>query len=245
VQSAGSTVPMESTAGIDFSSRLLAPIGSHRAAWTMPSNGKRNRKRKRQEVKRKGSNVGLKESEAPPAPEISSHLLVGLSSITRHLELISSNRIVDGSHENSGSSGPIVSCGSGIDVEHDGKIKARHLAAVFVCRSSQPSVLHAHLPQLAATASLRNPNLQPTRLVQLPPGSEDRLSSALGLPRASFVAVMADAPHSKPLLDLVQELVPVIEVPWLEEARKAEYMPVKVNSILTTAPAGKLKLKKY
>jgi ribonuclease P/MRP protein subunit POP3 len=235
-----STLPMESRACSDLSSRLLAPLGRNHATWMNASKGKRIKKRKRQEVKRKGGNAGLNESEgAPSAPDISSHMLVGLASITRYLELISSNRMADGPYEKSETSQPLTSCESGISIEHDAKIKVRHLAAVFVCRSSQPSVLHAHLPQLVATASLRNPHLQPTRLVQLPPGSENRLSLALGLPRASFVAILEDAPHSKPLLDLVQDLVPSIEVPWLEEARKAEYRPVKINTILTSAPAGK------
>jgi ribonuclease P/MRP protein subunit POP3 len=237
-----SLLPMESKAGSDFSSRLLAPIGSHRAAHATPSKSKRNNKRKRQEAKRKGSNAGLNESGAPPLlPEISSHLLVGLASITRYLELIASTRTTDGPHENSEANLVPTSCDSGIVLEHDRNTKIRHLAAIFVCRSSQPLVLHAHLPQLVATASLRNPHLQPTRLVQLPQGSENRLSSSLGLPRASFVGILEDAPHSKPLLELVQDIVPVIEVAWLEEVRKAQYKPVKINTILTTAPVGKNK----
>jgi ribonuclease P/MRP protein subunit POP3 len=91
---------------------------------------------------------------------------------------------------------------------------------------------------------LRNPQLQPIRLVQLPSGSEKRLSLALGLPRASSIAVLEGAPYSKHLLDLVQELVPVIEVSWLEQARKAQYLPVKINTILTTTPIGKNKPEK-
>ena len=231
---------MESKAGSNFSSRLLAPLGSHRANMATPSKGKRNKKRKRQEAKRKGSNAGLNQSDAPPpVPEISSHLLVGLASITRYLELIGSIRTVNGLHEKSETILAPACCESGIDLEHDSNTKIRHLAAIFVCRPSQPSVLHAHLPQLVAAASLRNPHLQPTRLVQLPQGSENRLSASLGLPRASFVGILEDAPHSKPLLELVRDIVPVIELPWLEEAREAQYKPVKINTILTTALAGK------
>lgn len=237
--------PMEDRAGPDFSSRLLIPLGHHRAIHVTPSKGKRDNERKRQEAKRKSSNAGLNESDAvPPMPEISSHLLVGLASITRYLEFMSGGITADGLRENSGTNQALVNCENGIDMEHESKMKVRHLAAIFVCRSSQPSVLHAHLPQLVATASLRNPLVQATRLVQLPSGSENRLSSALGIPRASFIAILEDAPHSKPLLDLVQDVVPVIELPWLEEARKARYMPVKINTVLTTAPIGKFKQEK-
>jgi ribonuclease P/MRP protein subunit POP3 len=236
--SSGPRLSSESRAGSDFSSRLLAPIGRHRTAYVASSKGKRNKKRKRQEA----SNADLNESDAPPPiPEISSHLLVGLASITRYLELIASARTADGSYEKSETSLVPASCESGTDLEHDSSTKIRHLAAIFVCRPSQPSVLHAHLPQLVAVATLRNPHLQPTRLVQLPQGSENRLSSSLGLPRASFIGILEDAPHSEPLLELVQDKVPIVEVPWLEEAQKAQYKSVKINTILTTAPVGKNK----
>jgi len=239
-----SLLPTECKTCSNFSSRLLAPLGRHRVTHTIPSKGKRNNKRKKQEAKREGRNVGLNERDAPPpVPEISSHLLVGLASITRYLELITSTRPLDGPPEKSNANLASASSNSGIDLDHDSKTKFRHLAAIFVCRSSQPSVLHAHLPQLVATASLRNSNSQPTRLVQLPQDSENRLSSSLGLPRASFIGILEGAPHSKPLLELVQDIVPIIEVPWLEEARKAQYKPVKINTILTTAPVGKINRK--
>jgi len=114
-----------------------------------------------------------------------------------------------------------------------------HFSAIFVPRSSQPENLHAHLPQLIATASLAHPELPATRLVQLPQGCEARLCEALHLPRVSLIGLLDSAPHSKSLLDVVRRCVPEIEVPWLQEAKKSVYLPVKINAIETFAPIRK------
>jgi hypothetical protein len=128
-----------------------------------------------------------------------------------------------------GSEGCLIECESG----------DRHFAAIFVPRSSQPSILHAHLPQLVVTASLAHPELPHTRLVQLPKGCDGRLCEALGLPRVSFIGLLDGAPHSKSLIDLVQECVPEIETPWLQEAKKSVYLPVKINVIESFVPVPK------
>jgi hypothetical protein len=112
-------------------------------------------------------------------------------------------------------------------------------SAIFVPRSSQPPILHSHLPQLVATASAANPELPATRLVQLPKGCEARLSEALRLPRVSFIGLLDGAPHSKSLVDTVREGVPVIEIPWLEEAKKSVYLPLKINAIESFVPVAK------
>lgn len=114
-----------------------------------------------------------------------------------------------------------------------------HFSAIFVPRSSQPAILNAHLPQLIATASLSHPELPATRLVQLPKGCDARLCEALGLSRVSFIGLLDSAPHCKSLVDVVRECVPEIEVPWLQEAKKSVYLPVKINEIETSVPVGK------
>jgi hypothetical protein len=111
-----------------------------------------------------------------------------------------------------------------------------HFSAIFVPRASQPPILHAHLPQLVVTASLAHPELSVTRLVQLPKGCDARLSEALGLPRVSFIGILDGAPHSKSLVDLVRGCVPEIEIPWLAEAKKSVYLPVKINAIESFVP---------
>jgi len=106
-----------------------------------------------------------------------------------------------------------------------------HFSAIFVLRSSQPTILHAHLPQLISTASLAYPGHPPTRLVQLPKGCDERVGEALGLPRASFIGLLEGAPHSEALVDLIRQCVEAIEIPWVKETK---YLPVKINTIETT-----------
>ncbi len=107
------------------------------------------------------------------------------------------------------------------------------LSAIFVCHSSLSTTVREHLPQLVFTASLAHPALPAARLVELPNGSEARLCEALGIPRVSFIGILEGAPHSKPLIELVRECVPETEIPWLQQATQANYLPVKIKSIET------------
>ena len=224
----------------------MSPIGRHRSACLTPSKGKRSKKRKRQEARARGDSIhnpGLE--PPPPVPRISDHVLVGLGSITRHLEELcchSKSQSPQTTFETV-DSGAILVVPPKSPEKQD---QSRHLAAVFASRSSQPSIWHAHLPQLIAAVSSRYPNLPPIRLVQLPKGCEEIVCSSIGLPRASFVAVMNDAPQSKHLVDFVRANVPVIDMEWLREAQIARYLPVKINTIQTaisTPKKEKLKAK--
>lgn len=114
-----------------------------------------------------------------------------------------------------------------------------HFSAIFICRSTQSTILYEHLPQLVFTASLAHPELPATRLVELPNSSEVRLCEALGIPRVSFIGILEGAPHSKPLVDLVRECVPEIEIPWMQQVKESKYLPVKINAIETFSTVAK------
>src|SRR5947209_3262884 len=199
------------------------------------SKGKRRRKRIRRRAKTQNTAMFEENTLILPAPDLASHILVGLSSISRHLENLCRGQSAKG-HETESGERPAAFATNNKGVIKVNGVKAQNLAAVFVCRSSQPSVLHAHLPQLIATASLASPFLSHIRLVELPQGCETRLCSSLGLPSASFVGLLEDAPNSKPLIDFVRERVPIIETSWLKEVQSTEYRPVEINAIYTTAP---------
>ncbi len=160
-------------------------------------------------------------SDVPPKPEITSSLLVGLASITRHLESLSRRH---GSISNESMAGN--------SSEEAGNVSTTicHLAAIFVCRTSQSSILNAQLPQLLATASVAHKDLTVTRLVQLPKGCETRLGMTLGLPRVGFLALRDDAPNSHLLVKFIRDQVPAIDVFWLRDAQLANHQPLEVEA---------------
>jgi ribonuclease P/MRP protein subunit POP3 len=183
----------------------------------------------------------------PPPPEISSFIAVGLNSIARSLESSSRRSRPNIQATEGGGDGelpatvdksrePDAKQGFRVDAKHP---LEGHFSVIFVCRSSQSTVLYEHLPQLLYTASLAHPELPATRLVELPNSSEARLCEALGIPRVSFIGIFDGAPHSKSLVDLVRECVPKIEIPWLQQAKESKYLPVKITAIETFSTVAK------
>jgi ribonuclease P/MRP protein subunit POP3 len=150
-----------------------------------------------------------------------SHVDVGLANISRSLEKMSSNR-------NGAETGA-----EGAKEPASGSSRKPY-AVVFVARSGQPSAFHSHFPQMVATASSCLPADQYIRLVGFSKACEDRLSSCLAIPRVSSVALRQEAPQSTGLIDFVRETVPAIEIPWLQEAKDASFLPTKINSLDAT-----------
>ena len=220
---------------------ILSPIGSWRSNFVVPSKGKRSLKRKRKDTEAKQTD------SVPPAPEISSFIEVGLNSVTRKLETLTKESAPEEDDVRHNPSSKATSNVSHAQADnHTGEGKAQEnnstkqnvlqnpFAAVFVLRPSQPTVLHAHLPQLIVTSTFSVPSLPAPRLVELPSGCGPRLSEALGLARVSFIGLREGAPNSHQLIDLVRRVVPEVKIPWLQEAKKAAYLPVKINAIKTT-----------
>lgn len=221
----------------------------------MPSKGKRVKKRKVQEARSNDeitnterTNVTDPPMHLPEPSLLKSYLTIGFNCTTRHLESLSQTCKPKSLCHSNDKLGPYShpgesdeenpTCTRPLDSAKTQKQTSlqRHIAAVFVPRSSQPSVLHAHLPLLIYTASMAHPTLPPTRLVTLPKGSEVSLCDALALPRISFLGIMEDAPHSAVLIEYVRQHVPAIEVPWLQRTARGEYMPAHINAIQTTTP---------
>ncbi|KAH7348753.1 hypothetical protein BKA65DRAFT_266842 [Rhexocercosporidium sp. MPI-PUGE-AT-0058] len=245
------TSPQNQETILELLCSILSPIGQHRSNHITPSNGKRSKKRRREEEKKKKDGGGETPC-IPPTPEISSFMVVGLNSITRNLETLSqkSKPAAIATTQEGPQLQPHPETEPETTTTEDSKaLKApreqpqetalpptRHFAAIFVPRSSQPPILHAHLPQLIATASRAHPSYPATRLVQLPRECDARLCDALGLPRVSFIGILEGAPHTKALMEFVREHVLEIDVPWLKEVREEKYLSVKVNVVQTSAP---------
>jgi ribonuclease P/MRP protein subunit POP3 len=234
---------------------MISPIGQYRSNHINPSKGKRSKKRKRKEAKEGGDGDDLNLSSLPPPPQISPFLVVGLNSITRILESSSHNskpqkplNCVTSGEDGAGelsdiptppSKSKTVNTSEKAEDGTSNYLVHGHFSTIFVWRSSQPTILHAHLPQLVVTASLAYPKSPTTRLVQLPKGSDTRVCEALGLPRVSFIGVLEGAPQSKSLVDFIRDCVPEVDIPWLQETKALKYLPVQINTIETSAPATK------
>jgi ribonuclease P/MRP protein subunit POP3 len=191
---------------------LLSPIGHYRTTHITPSKGKRNKKAKRREVKL-GSAQPSPDTASVPIPELSAHILVGLNSITRHLESQSRQ-----------------ACPQPLDLQIP-SASPKHLAVVVTTWPSVPAVLTSHLYELLQTSSLLHPNLPQTRLVSLPRSSEKRLCSALGVARAGFIGIFDGAPCSTAVIEFCLSNIPGIEVSgWLKPDQKP-FMPLKINTI--------------
>ncbi|KAI9843703.1 MAG: hypothetical protein M1837_006171 [Sclerophora amabilis] len=234
---------------------LLEPIGRHRSHHPVPSKGKRARRRA---VKDSGhthmgdvanAKPNIPTFDVPPKPHVANKIIAGLNSTSRHLEELartstsssSSTLVSQPVEDDQGPSDPDantgVAPGDGDTSRLDNVLSnhREHLVAVFLPRSSQPSLLNSHFPLLVYLASQAVPSAPQTRLVSLPKGSEGRLSRALRLPRVGCIGLMEMAPEGEALIGAVRGCVPEIRVPWLE-AKTSEYRPVNIKATQTTAP---------
>jgi len=189
----------------------------------------------------KSENSAISETTQSSLSEANSEALIGRPSknALQNLHVKSANRNAVQDAQSPGFTAGSKTVKGQQEALTDDEHTDRHFSAIFVSRSLQLSILHAHLPQLLTTASLAKPELPTTKLVQLPKSGEARLSAALGLPRVSFIGILDGAPHTKSLVDLVRECVPEIEVLWLEEAKSSIYRPLKVNAIESFVPLAK------
>ena len=216
---------------------LLSPIGEHKSH--PPSKGKRAKKRKRRgdaPIQNKSAefpNGGVSGTGALAQPEIQDHLTIGFNTTTRFLEFLAQKvRPDSGEDENLNAVVPIKNPNQpSFDTA-----RIEPLAAVFALRSGQPPVLYSHLPLLVKAANLAVPSSPSTRLISLPEGAGVRLKSVLGIPRVGMIGLMNSAPNASSLVEFIRANVPEMEVPWLQEAIKGEYLPVKINTIQIVAP---------
>ncbi len=114
---------------------------------------------------------------------------------------------------------------------------------VFVARAGQSSAFHSHFPQMVALAARSQPaDDEAVRLVGLSKACEDRLSAALGIPRASSIALRGDAPQAKGLVDFVRARVAPVDVAWLREAQGgAGFLETRIAAVPTRIGVKKVK----
>jgi ribonuclease P/MRP protein subunit POP3 len=194
---------------------------------------------------------------APPQPEIGTHLLIGLNSVTRHLEALAARNVPSTAPIASAVKTPVevskqtpedpqnVSDQEKQDGETQPGEELRPLSMV-VLTHPKPSLspAHAHIPTLLHLSTI-SPSTSlttiPTRLISLPTSMDALLASALHIPRVGALAIYEGAPGAKALENYVRENIGVTECQWVDEAMSAEWRGLIVKS---EVPGAKVKEKK-
>ncbi|KAJ4986385.1 RNase p and RNase mrp subunit [Stagonosporopsis vannaccii] len=204
---------------------LLSPLGDHRRAHGRPSRGK---KRKRD------ANPSSDGIPRLPPPAIGSHVLIGLNSVTRHLETLAASTAPPTVPIKTSS----VSAENHAVLEGDAVLQSHSplkSLSIIVLTHPQPTLspLHAHVPTLVHLATVR-PNSEPkasesARLVALPTSNDTRFASALHIPRVGAIGIFDGAPGAKALEDYVREHVGLTECVWIEEANAPEWRGLNIQ----------------
>ncbi|KAI4670164.1 uncharacterized protein J4E79_000445 [Alternaria viburni] len=213
---------------LELLSNLITPLGDHRRTYIHPSKGK---KRKR--------NTKANEEDpenTPPSPEIGNHLLVGINSVTRHLEALAA--------ENAPTTAPVSYPESALEgtkgkppTTDCSKESLRPLSMVILTHP-KPSLspAHAHFPTLVHLSALSPSSAASatsetaTRLIPLQTTADTRLASSLHVPRVGAMGIYAGAPGAKTLELYVREHIGLTECKWVGEAMSAEWKGLNVNS---------------
>lgn len=199
------------------SQSLLGPIGYHRQTHTKRSKGKRAAQKEKEAKKIEDD---LEQPPVPPMPELEASIDVGLNSITRNLQSCSSK-----------------------DTECTEDEPKRQYSMVFVARGNQASTFNCHFPQMVGAASKNLPPDSQIRLVGFSKPCSERLSTCLGVPRVSSIAIVKDAPGAGALQEFVMKTVAPVDASWLNAAPSTDYIAPKINAVETTVGPRRAQVK--
>ena len=203
---------------------LLEPIGKHRLQQVPPSQGKRDKKRKRRRAQsvqpivkqdHSGQDHTAQSDQADNALNLlKAHITIGFNATTRHLEQMTQGKGYSSSR------------------------RVEPLAAVFVPVHGRQEIMHAHFPSLCKSASERHPESSEIRLIALPEGADLRLATALGIHRVGPIGVGENLSTSRALIEYIQEHVPSIAGRRSSTSR-GPYLPTQIKSSSPSGPQRK------
>ncbi|KAL9623597.1 MAG: hypothetical protein Q9160_002053 [Pyrenula sp. 1 TL-2023] len=214
---------------------LLEPLGTYRAQYIQPSDGKRKKRRQKRTTKKvettdQWTNAHVdRPPPSPPVPEppdTSDHVLVGFNVLNRHLEALAAfTTPADPKPQTS-------------EVQTDSQQAPKApapVAAIFYPTRDVSTLLTHHLPFLCHLASFNQPNHPAIRLIPLStPRASEMLSKALHLPRVSFVGILDDSSTpTNGLIEYCREKAIPVKLPWLDGLKRGQYEAVKVKRIET------------
>lgn len=206
----------------------------------------------------------------PPVPQLARHVDVGLSQISRTLQAMAATKDGPGPDPaptcgaaGAGDAAAIDATAAAAQQPGAGSPAAdpAPYSVIFVARSNQSPAFHSHFPQMVAQAQTQTQTQSQSQSQsqnqeeQRPPppapgvrlvgfssrGCEERLSAALGIPRVSSVGLREGAPQAGPLVELVRERVPPVEVAWLREAAAGRFLGTRIAAVPTRVGSRKKK----
>ncbi|KPM43091.1 hypothetical protein AK830_g3490 [Neonectria ditissima] len=110
----------------------------------------------------------------------------------------------------------------------------RQYSMVFVARGNQAPSFNCQFPQMVGATSKHLDVEKKIRLVGFSKPCADRLSTCLGLPRVSSVAITRDAPGAGALQEFVQKAVAPVDAAWLDETQDLNHLATVINATETT-----------
>ncbi|PPQ67363.1 hypothetical protein CVT24_011546 [Panaeolus cyanescens] len=181
-----------------------------------PHNHVTARKRKRTSVEQSATGEDPQPIHKGPQPDLTSHFIIGINSVTRRLESDLRRLRV---HQ----------------IPEATKDPTSPLKCIFVCRADvNPSLIIDHLPHLVAAYNSRQKN--PVLLVPLPEGAEQAIAQTLGVRRAAVLALNSEYRLSEKVNQLLQT-VPPLRASWLSgDDDQQSLIPTHTKHLRTTAP---------
>ncbi|KAK7181104.1 hypothetical protein DPSP01_003545 [Paraphaeosphaeria sporulosa] len=201
----------------DLVCSVLQPLGDHRRTHVLPSKGK---KRKRESQRKNNEDADKNAPSTPtPPPDISNHILIGLNSVTRHLESLAAH-----------AAPPSAPSHAKADPPSPDATPPRPLSIVLIPHNHPPASLpHAHIPTLVHLCTMTSQKDKATRLLAVPPGCEPVIAEALHIPHVGALGIFEGAPGADALVAYVRENVDVTRCAWIEEAIGPEWKGTRIQ----------------
>ena len=125
------------------------------------------------------------------------------------------------------------------------KDSIRQIKYLIVCKYDiTPQLLTSMFPVLCFTASKSASDM--VKLVQLPKGSMERISSITGVANTGILGLSTGVTLVEPIYELIDKHVKDIEIPWMKDVFQSPgkfYQP-QVKQLVVKAPQGRTKKKK-
>lgn len=178
-------------------------------------------------------------AESPLPPELGKHILVGINSVTRHLEALAASKALPAALEAARGEEKDPGVGDELHAADEDQDLRRFSMVIMTHPNPSLSPAHAHLPTLVHISTLSAAKATTTvdpatnlaaRLVPLPTSTDSRLASKLHIPRVGALGIFEAAPGARALEEYVRQHVDLTECRWIDEAVHADWKGVNVKS---------------